>query len=282
MGNNVYIQLFNFIKEKEIVTLDEIKDKFSGEEYNSIYHNLLKISSFGIKKIKKGLYAYENYSDFYLLLVKLNPGNILAYHTALEFYGLGHSAFFTAFIMNTKSYYDIPQLEGKTIKYVKPTIDQYDIIIKNNQSYRVTSLEATFLDCLLNLKYCGGFEEFYRCITGVEAINNTGLNKSHIGEIRTKNVSTDSPPQFNINYLKELLTHYDIQKLYNLTGFMLEKMFPSLLETPYLKEFLKFLQTKIRVTPVKLEESPSNTYINDKKWNVNYPKEFETLFRGEY
>lgn len=270
MGKDLTKKIVHFIKEKEIATLDEIRKQFKEEDYPVLHYHINKSLEFGIKKIKNGLYAHEYFSDYYLLLMKLNPGNIIAYHTALEFYGLGHTVFFTGFIMNKKFYSNIDELQGKTIKYVKPTKGISKKITRNNKEFIVTPLEATFLDCLLYPKYCGGFEELLRCLQG---LTGTYENK--------KKSSNKFDTQINLDYLYELLKKYNVKKLYNLTGFTLE-ILKEHWQINVSDNFLNKINKEIREKIVILEESHSKTYKHDKKWNVKYPKELESAITGIY
>lgn len=274
MGKELTKKIVHFIKEKEIATLDEIRKQFKEEDYPVLHYHINKSLELGIKKIKNGIYAHEYFSDYYLLLMKLNPGNIIAYHTALEFYGLGHSVFFTAFIMNKKFYSDIDELQGKTIKYTKPTIGVYHKIIRNNREFIVTPLESTFLDCLLYPKYCGGFEELLRCLQGLERTNEIKLDKD-------KTPQYEEISEINLNYLYELLKKYNIKKLYNLAGFTLE-ILKEHWQINVSDKFLNKINKEIREKIVILEESHSNTYKLDKKWNIKYPKELESAITGVY
>ncbi len=206
--------------------------------------------------------------------MKLNKNNVIAYHTALEFYGLGHSAFYTNFIMNKMDIADIENLEGKTIKYVMPTINSYNEINRNNNIYHVTSLEATFLDCLLNLKYCGGFEEFFRCIRGIDSITDKKTRLDAIPNYE-KNI------ELNLNLLFDLLKKYKTKKLYNLTGFVLEALkIHWNLDIP--ETFFDKIKKHIRKTTVTIEESTNNIYTINKTWNIRYPKELTSAITGDY
>jgi predicted transcriptional regulator of viral defense system len=274
MEKNLTKKIFFFIKKKEVVTIEEIRKKFIKENPKTISYHLNKCLEFGIKKIRKGIYSTEYSGDRFLLLMKLDKENVLAYHTALEFYGLGHSMFYTNFIMNKKNIPEIEDLDGISIKFVKPTINNFYKIIRNNIEFRVTSLEATLVDCLLNLKYCGGFEEFFRCLEGVERTNEIKFKKNRSTRYEKVN-------ELNLNYILELLEKYKIRKLYNLVGFTLENL-QKKLRIKISEKFLSKLKKLVRRKPVYLEKSYKKKYIVDNKWNVRYPVELKSTLTGVY
>jgi predicted transcriptional regulator of viral defense system len=191
-------------------------------------------------------------------LLKIHPENIISYHTALEFYGFGHSDFFTKYLTNPISKKEI-NLHGFSIKFIKPLINKYEIILRNEKKYKVTSIEQTIIECLLRLKYCGGFEELFRCL-----------------EFLHKN---------SIDYKKllKLLEYYKKKKAYNLIGFFLEKIgeinnfkIPKNIEKKLLKHCCKisFLLEKDFIIGKKK--------ILNKKWNLKYSSGLKSILKREY
>ena len=274
MSKNKTTQIFLFIKKKELVSIDEIKKEFPNLSAKSLSYHLNKTLNLGVKKIQKGLYVYEIVSDKYHFLNKLNKNNVIAYHTALEFFGLGHTVFFSSYVMNPANMPIKEDLHKTIIYFVKPTIGVYQEIKRNNITFKVTPLEATFLDCLLKPKYCGGFEELLRCLQGLDGTNEDkiNLNKDPISQENT---------ELNLNYLYELLKKYNIKKLYNLTGFTLE-ILKKYWQIDVSNKFLNKINKEIRKDYIVLESSHSNVYKLDKKWNIKYPKELESAITGVY
>lgn len=265
-------EIYHFVKKNEIVTIDEIRKEFPNYDITTINYHLKKVLEFGIEKLRRGIYS-NGYPDIYLLLMKFDEGNIIAYHTALEFYGLGHTEFFTKYAINSKTIKDIEDVAGLTFKFVKPTLNHYHDIIRNNKKFRVTSLEGTFLDCLLNLKYCGGFEEFFRCVSSIN-VNEIKLSKN-------KTPSYEEERSLNLNYLFILLKEYNVKKLYNLTGFILDSL-KEYYNLNVSENFLEKIKKEIRTKPVILNKSHSNNYTHNKIWNVKIPIEDKSTIEGIY
>lgn len=271
MGKEITKKIFNFIKKKGLVTIDEIKKEFPNTNLIILDYHLKKLLEFDIKKVRRGIYC-SGYPDIYYLIMKLNKDNIIAYHTALEFYGFGHTEYFTKYATNPKKLKETEILD-LNFKFLKPISNHFHTIKKDNKEYKITTLEATFLECLINPKYCGGFEEFYRCISSIR-IEEKEYKKNSIPKYKK-----DSP--ININYLLSLLESYKIEKLYNLLGFILESLKENF-DLEISDKILKKIKKNIRKKTVILEESYSKKYEFNKKWNIKIPIESKSIIEGYY
>ena len=117
--------------------------------------------------------------DPYLLSAKTAKDSILAYHSALDLYGLSYSAFeqFT-FLTHQKikpfefreqwfQPVSIPTvLEKKGVEtFATQTIDRLGMDIK------ITSVERTYVDILDRVELCGGWEEVCRSIDNIVVLD---------------------------------------------------------------------------------------------------------------
>lgn len=137
-----------------------------------------------ILPIRRGLYTTvplgadpKNYSaDPYLLAAKMTEDAVLAYHTALGFYGKAYSIFEHYYYQTSKAarptvfhgchFMGLPfpktlREKGKELFGVK-TEERLGLEV------RVTSLERTLVDVLDRPKLGGGWEEIWRSLESVE------------------------------------------------------------------------------------------------------------------
>ncbi|MCD4824736.1 MAG: transcriptional regulator, partial [Phycisphaerae bacterium] len=135
-------------------------------------------------RIRRGLYAVVPLGsesetcpvDPYLIAGKLADDAVLAYHTALEFYGKGHSVFERYYFQSRKSvrpttfrsyrFERVPFQKSLRSKgkehFATKTVERSGIDV------RLASLERTLVDLLDRPKLGGGWEEIWRCLESVE------------------------------------------------------------------------------------------------------------------
>ena len=110
--------------------------------------------------------------DPLLLATNLANGAIICYASALMLLGKSHSSLNIMYISSSSRFRD---LTCQGMKYHYVVLPEREIGLETF-SHRgtpliVTTLERTLIDCLGNLKYAGGFEQFYRSYEGVSYIN---------------------------------------------------------------------------------------------------------------
>ncbi|PIQ42720.1 MAG: transcriptional regulator [Gammaproteobacteria bacterium CG12_big_fil_rev_8_21_14_0_65_46_12] len=144
------------------------------------YHKTGKVS-----QIRRSLYAVNpEFSvapaiDPYLIAAYATPEAILAYHTALEFYGLAYTTFTElVFLVNAQArdfafqgtHYR-PVVQPKTLIDQQQTTYEVDTVERQGLPIRITSLERTFVDVLDRSDLAGGWEEVIRSLDHIVNIN---------------------------------------------------------------------------------------------------------------
>jgi predicted transcriptional regulator of viral defense system len=145
------------------------------------------IESQKIKSIKRGLYAAippnatpENLIvDPYLIAGKATEDSVLAYHTALELYGVAYTSFqqFTFLTKNKIKPFDYqnqyfhPASLPTIIKANKLQDISIENIDRQGLQIRITSLARTYVDALARVELSGGWEEVLRSLNNISALN---------------------------------------------------------------------------------------------------------------
>ncbi len=141
-------EIWEYISDKEVIdneTLKMIFPDLSQSYRNKILHSLYKKGY--IKRATRDVY-YNNPTNFYKLALMIYPGYI-GLTSALKQYGLIEYEDFTIFII-TKNKYKTINLKNYTLKYI-PIRYYYGYIKKDDLI--ISSLEKTFFDCFLRIKY---------------------------------------------------------------------------------------------------------------------------------
>ena len=243
-------KIYKQFKDKQIITLDEIKKQFPGINHRAAIKYLLKSGYFEL--IKKGVYLNKVFQspDKFLLANKMVLDGVIGYHSALELHGLAQSSYNTVHIITEKPY-DIKPFTSYEISY-KPVKQDTSFgkakVIRGSEEVLVTDIEKTLIDCIDKLKYAGGFEEYYKSISSIDYINEKKI----------------------IKYLKK----YGKVALYHKIGFVLEHFKNKWHITDYtLKSLLSGISL---LNTVYLD--PSNKEIKyNSKWHLYVPKNFEAL-----
>lgn len=152
--------------------------------YQSI-HYYLKTKR--IVRIKKELYAVvppnetENSLsvDPYLIAGKASDDSVLAYHTALELYGMAYSSFEQFYFMTQQKIkpfefsfqYFQPITKPKMLHTENTVTQEINTINRQGVNLRITSLERTFVDALDRIELSGGWEEVLRSLERVGVLN---------------------------------------------------------------------------------------------------------------
>jgi len=122
--------------------------------------------------IRPGQNAQSTSVDPYLVASKLAPGVVLAYHTALDLLGFGHSVFNTYYYFSDH-FRPTFQFQGGHFRSVvtpwklqkeSKTDFGTENIERLGIKLRVTGKERTLVEALERPQYCGGFEEMYRSL----------------------------------------------------------------------------------------------------------------------
>jgi predicted transcriptional regulator of viral defense system len=141
-------EVWEYISDKEILdneTLKMIFPELSRDYRNKILHILHKKGY--LKRATRDVY-YHNLTNYHKLALRIYPGYI-GLTSALKLYGLTEYEDFTIFII-TKNKYKTINLKNYTLKYIP--LKYYSGYIKK-EDLIISSLEKTFFDCFLRIKY---------------------------------------------------------------------------------------------------------------------------------
>ncbi|MBI2995277.1 MAG: hypothetical protein HYY52_01010 [Candidatus Melainabacteria bacterium] len=243
-------KIYKQFKDKQIITLREIKKQFPEMNHRVAVKYLLKTGY--LEVLKRGVYLNKAFQspDKFLLAHKIIPDGIIGYHAALELHGLAQSSYNIVHII-TDEPYNVKPFTAYGINY-KPVKQDVSFgktkVIRGSEEVIVTDIERTLIDCIDKLKYAGGLEEYFKSISSESYINEKKI----------------------IKYLKK----YDKVALYHKVDFVLEYFKDKWNITDYtLKSLLSGISL---LNTVYLD--PSNKEIkHNPKWNLYIPKNFEAL-----
>ncbi len=158
---------------------DEIVQHFNNDKQLSNWLSN-KIKSETIKKVRNGLYVYEANSPFayaskFQIASKITSDSYIAYHSALEYYGLGNQRGDLVYVCSSSRFNDF-NFEG--VDYIHKK-SQLNIEINNDQfkGVRITSLECTIVDCIDKIPLAGGIEELLHALSDIETVDEDKILK---------------------------------------------------------------------------------------------------------
>lgn len=163
---------------------------------------VLRLSKKGlVKKIRNNLYTCVNVADGsviasrYHISCAINETAYLSHHSAFEYVGIANQVFYEMYVSSSKRFSDF-EFEGITYKYVVSKLEDGVVAPNNTKGIRVTSIERTVIDSIKDYEKIGGLEELLNCISAI--------------------------PYLDENQLTVFLDAYNMQFLYQKTGFLLE------------------------------------------------------------
>jgi predicted transcriptional regulator of viral defense system len=249
-----------FLEYHPVFTLDELREylgyKNGGRKaYDAVLYQK-KAQRIGMVKdglyfsIRPGSNAQQTSPDPFLVASKLSDDAVIAFHSALDLLGFGHSLFNT-FYYFTNRFRPALRFRGSHFRSV---VTPEKLQTKSQEFFgtekverlgvkiTVTGKERTLVDCLDRPQYCGGFEEMYR--------------------------SLEKMPYLQSEVLLSYLELRNQKKLHAAVGFFLEQH----REQFHVEEtFLRMLERNKPSTAVYWDRSKKGgTYV--KRWNLMVPK----------
>lgn len=205
-----------------------------------------------VVKIRRNLYAVTNLAtkhieaNRYEVASSLTPTAYVAYHSALEFYGVANQVFNTMYVAS-ESIFNSFEFDGLSYMYAKsPTNVGIETPIMS-YGIRVTSLERTVIDCIDRIDRCGGSEEMLQCFGMI----------MHVSEAK----------------MMEVLASYDKATLYKKVGFVLSR-FRSRFNIS--DDFFETCRERANVGSKALTSYEDCTEY-DREWNISYPDTFNSF-----
>jgi predicted transcriptional regulator of viral defense system len=231
-------------------------DVFSIEDVKKLRNNNVKtayslldrlMKKDWVRKIRKEIYSCVNpatgqvIASRYQIASAVTDTAYISHHSAFEFYGLANQVYYIVYISSETKFRDF-EFENITYKYVHSKSKIGVVEPKNTPGVTVTDLERTVIDNIKDFKKIGGIEELLNCLENVNFLDESKL--------------------------KSYLEMYDMQVLYQKTGYLLshykERMQLS-------DDFFEYCKSKIeKSTRYLLEKSNDENYYNN-KWKLVVP-----------
>jgi len=137
-----------------------------------------------IQMVRRDMYVVTDIAsgsalaDKYEIATRISTTSYVGWHTALEFHGLAHQAFFSAYV-GSCSRFNPFSFGGIDYNCCKPSMmateDNGVITPVGNPYVRVTDLERTIIDCCDQPDKAGGVEELGHCLEGVTLLDENRL-----------------------------------------------------------------------------------------------------------
>ena len=237
--------------ELKIFTLDDAARIVKSKTYAmTILRGYIEESL--VVKIRRNLYAVTNLAtkhieaNRYEVASSLTPTAYVAYHSALEFYGVANQVFNTMYVAS-ESIFNSFEFDGLSYMYAKsPTNVGIETPVMS-YGIRVTSLERTVIDGIDRIARCGGSEEMLQCFGMI----------MHISEAK----------------LMEVLASYDKATLYKKTGFVLSRFRGRFNLSD---DFFQICRERANVGS-KVLTSYEDCTEYDREWNLSYPDTFNSF-----
>lgn len=183
--------LQGFLNRHAVFTHDEFVNVPQGrhsDNPNTLKATLAYYKNSGkILALRRGLYAVvppdtnpqSLVPDPYLVAGKMAEDAVLAYHTALDFYGVAHSVYHQFFYCTeaTPRPLAFRQERYRAVPFPKPLLDKkkkfFGVESRNRRGIdvRVTSMERTLVDVLDRPSLGGGWEEIWNSLETIEFLD---------------------------------------------------------------------------------------------------------------
>lgn len=178
----------NFFNSHPVFTIEELRFAVNSKNIKSIYNNLkYYLNKNRIRSVRQGIYYVipegsqpdKFYPNNILVASCLSKNAVLAFHSALEVMGYGHSLFHMFFYYSPDRKRKFYFRENEFIcvkipeKLKEKRMEMFGVEKKyyHQLSIKFTNRERTFVDCLDRPEYGGGIEEVYRCIEKYPYLN---------------------------------------------------------------------------------------------------------------
>lgn len=154
-----------------------------------------------VQKIKNNLYTCLNIetkqpiASKYQIASAINETAYVSHHTAFEYYGNANQVYYDVYVSSNTRFNNF-EFDGLTYKYVPSKLMEGVTEPRNTKGVRITDIERTITDSIKDFEKIGGLEELLACLNTLTFINEKKL----------------------LLYLNS----YDIQALYQKTGYILK------------------------------------------------------------
>jgi len=182
------MKLKEFLSQHDVFTVEEL-DLFLSEKGSGKPSTRKALLTYYRKQgrivpVRRGLYAVIPFGslpdsspvDPYLLTAKITKDAVLAYHTALEFYGKAYSVYTRLHYLTTRRSFPVRFRSYKIMGVLVPRslrakgMEMFGVARHKRcgTELRVTSLERTLVDVLDRPELTGSWEEIWRSLESIE------------------------------------------------------------------------------------------------------------------
>ena len=209
-----------------------------------------------IIKVRNGLYVHIDIAGYPLttkfeIASKIKEDSFVAYHSALEYYGVANQVFNMVTVGSQKKF---NSFSFDDIEYVlKQVKNKVQIIYIQKAGVRVTTLERAIVDCIDDINLGGGIEEILNALEQIRVLDG--------------------------NKILEVLNSYNKVLLYQKVGYILEQYKEKFL---FSDEFFKECQSRL-TNQIKyfLEDEYKDIEYNS-TWRLMAPKNLKSRINGGY
>lgn len=241
------MMIYNKLAKLRVFSLDDVEKITNNKKTAySLVDRLMKKDM--VKKIRNNIYSCVNpatgqvFASKYQIACAVNNSAYISHHTAFEYYGVANQVFYEVYVSSESKFRDF-EFEGVNYKYVSSKLNDGVIEPRNTEGVRITDLERTVIDNIKDFSRIGGFEELLNCLEGV----------SYLEE----------------EMLKKYLDGYNIQALYQKTGYILQHFMK---EMHLSEEFIEYCKFKIgKSTRYLLRENVVDSFYNS-EWRLIIPE----------
>lgn len=228
-----------------LIRIDDIKREIPNE--SSMFSTIKRLQgSKRIKKLKSGLYALidpttgDIFANKYEIATAIYDGAYIAYHSALEYYGLANQSFLSVWVASEKCYSPVV-IDGRDYVFFNTNYRDGIVEIEHNSLIRVTELERTVVDCLDRIDVGGGLEEVVNALSLITYCDEDKL-------------------LYHLN-------SYNKKFLYKKAGYILSFIHPKYLSN----KFFDVCKTKMSSRCDDLRENNGQNSHYDREWKLIVP-----------
>jgi len=234
-------------------TMDDVYDLVGNKKTASSL--ILRLTKKGlVRRIRNNLYSCVNISDGHVLASKyqiacaINNTAYISHHSAFEYFGITNQVYYEIYVSSANRFNEFV-FEGITYKYLSSKFQEAVIEPKNTDGIRVTTIERTIIDSINDFEKISGLEEVLNSIDSIHYIDEKKLI--------------------------EILDLYNLQFLYQKTGYLLE-YYKS--DFRLSDNFINYCKSKINNSTRYLTKD--STKYND-EWKLVVPENlFEITSQG--
>ena len=222
-------------------------EKLAGNK-KTAYSLLYRLMKKGlVKKVKSNVYTCVNaatgevIASKYQIACAINDTAYISHHTAFEYHGATNQVFYEVYVASETRFGGV-EFENVNYKYIASKLKDGVITPKNTEGIRVTDLERTVVDSIKDFEKIGGLEELLNCLSLIHYLNTEKL--------------------------MAYLDAYNIQALYQKTGFILEH-YMSEMQLP--QAFINYCKSKTGKSTRYLTKESVNAGVYNSEWRLVVP-----------